>query len=118
MDHKIQKLKVSKLRKAVRSNRISFPSQVPVFEKHDRADLQHKIVLLYFLLGWSCSRIGLRYGLRHQRVQQILNTWTTRAVQMGYLQYIPPPKVLQALADRSSRRLPAPYAPPVLVWTQ
>jgi hypothetical protein len=89
-DHSIQEVKINTLRQGIRSNRISFPAQVPVFQKHDRADLQPKIVLLYFLLGWSCRRIGLRYGLRRQRVQQILNTWTLRAVQMGYVQLIPP----------------------------
>ncbi len=108
-DHSIEKLRINKLRKAVRTNRISFPSQVPVFQKHDRADLQHKIVLLYFLLGWSCSKIGNRYGLRRQRVQQILATWTSRAVQMGYLQAIPPAKVLKMLPARSARRLLGSY---------
>jgi hypothetical protein len=90
MDTHVEKLKITRLREGIRSNRISFPSQVPVFPKHDRADLQRKVVLLYFLLGWSCRRIGVRYGLCRQRVQQILNTWTRRAIEMGYVQSIPP----------------------------
>ncbi len=89
-DTNVEDLKIDQLRRAIRSNRISFPAQVPWFPKHDRPDLQPKIALLYFLFGWSCGRIGERYGLRRQRVQQILNTWTTRAVQTGYLQTIPP----------------------------
>jgi hypothetical protein len=97
----IERLNMPMLRRAIRSNRISFPSQVPVFPKHDRADLQRKVVQLYFLFGWSCSRIGARYNLRRQRVQQILNAWTRRATQMGYLQSIPP-----ARAVRSLRQLP------------
>jgi hypothetical protein len=97
-----KKLKINTLRKAIRANRISFPAQIPVFRKHDRADLQCKVVLLYFVLGWSCSRIGRRYDLRRQRVQQILNTWIVRAVQMGYLQSIPPARVLKALKARWS----------------
>ena len=98
----IERLKINTLREAIRSNRISFPSQVPVFPKHDRADLQRKIVQLYFLFGWACRRIGGRYRLPPQRVQQILNTWKRRAVQMGYLQSIP-----TAQAVRSLRNLPA-----------
>jgi hypothetical protein len=97
MDRNIERLKINTLRDAIRSNRISFPSQVPVFPKHDRADLQRKMVQLYFLFGWSCSRIGTRYGLRRQRVQQVLNAWKRRAVQMGYVQSIPPAQVARSL---------------------
>jgi hypothetical protein len=109
MEPRIEKLKINLLRNAVRSNQVSFPSQVPIFPKHDRPDLQRKIVQLYFLFGWSCSRIGARYGLLRQRVQQILNTWTLRAVQMGYVQSIPPAQALEALAVPSLRRLPPAY---------
>lgn len=87
---KIQSLRLDRLRTEIRSNHVSFPAQVPVFEKHDRPDLQRKIVQLYFLLGWSCGSIALRYGLIRQRVQQILSTWKRRAVEMGYVQHIPP----------------------------
>jgi hypothetical protein len=93
----IDALSLDALRKAVRENRVSFPAQVPVFEKHDRADLQRKFVQLYFALGWSCSAIGKRHGLPRQRVQQILNTWKRRAVQVGYIQDIPPVEALRAL---------------------
>jgi hypothetical protein len=90
MRRNVERLRINALREAIRFNWITFPSQVPVFSKHDRADLQRKIVQLYFLFGWSCSRIGGRYSLRRQRVQQIRNTWKRRAVRMGYLQSIPP----------------------------
>jgi hypothetical protein len=46
----IERLNIRHLRQAMRNNRFSFPSQVPVFQKHDRADLLPRIVLLYFLL--------------------------------------------------------------------
>jgi len=91
---KIEVLRLDYLRKEIRSNRVSFPAQVPIFEKHDRPDLQRKIVQLYFVLGWPCSSIALRYGLLRQRVQQILNTWKRRAVEMGYVQHIPPAESL------------------------
>jgi hypothetical protein len=46
----------------------------------------------------------LRYGLIRQRVQQILHTWRRRAVEMGYVQHIPPAedlvRVLAAVQPR------------------
>jgi len=95
-------LSLSRLRQAIRANRVSFPSQVPIFAKHDRPDLQRKMVQLYFVLGWNCSAIGQRYGLIRQRVQQILNTWKRRAIQMGYIQDIPPEEKLGG-APQASR---------------
>ena len=82
-------LSLSNLRAAIRGNRVSFPSQVPVFRKHDRPDLQRQMVQLYFVFGWNCDAIANRYGLIRQRVQQILNTWKRRAAQTGYIQHIP-----------------------------
>jgi len=86
----IEELSLAELRRKIRRNRASFPSQVPTFPKHDRPDLQRKLVQLYFLFGWSCNRIALRHGILRQRVQQILSTWKRRAIQMGYIQEIPP----------------------------
>jgi hypothetical protein len=94
LDH----LSLHDLRQAIRSNRVSFPAQVPVFPKHDRPDLQRKMVQLYFILGWSCGSIANRYGMLRQRVQQILNTWKRRAVQTGYIQDIPLPEEPSELA--------------------
>src|SRR5580704_5831882 len=88
--NKMEELSLCELRGKIRRNRVSFPSQVPTFEKHDRPDLQRKAVQLYFLFGWSCSRIAERYGVLRQRIQQILSTWKRRAIQMGYIQEIPP----------------------------
>jgi len=93
-------LRIAKLRKAVRNNQVSFPSQVPAFPKHDRPDLQQKLVQLYFVRGWNCREIGGRYGLSPQRVQQILNTWKKRAVELGCIQGIPPAESLQRVAER------------------
>lgn len=87
---KLDSLRIDQLRLAIRSNLVSFASQVPTFERHDRPDLQWKLVQLYFVMGWSCEAIGERYGLIHQRVRQILKTWKQRAVEMGFIQYIPP----------------------------
>jgi len=48
------------LRQAVQENLVSFPSQVPAFEKRSRPDLQQKIVVLYFVLGWTMDDIAKR----------------------------------------------------------
>jgi len=85
----IETLNIKSLRAAIRANLVTFPAQVPVFEKHDRPDLQRKVVQLYFLLGWSTYRIAARYNIASQRVTQVINTWKQRAQQMGYVQEIP-----------------------------
>jgi hypothetical protein len=89
LDDPLDLVSLCNLRAAIRANRVSFPSQVPIFSKHDRPDLQRQMVLLYFVLGWNCDAIGDRYGLIRQRVQQILNAWKRRAAQTGYIQHIP-----------------------------
>lgn len=94
------------LRRAVRENRVSFPSQTPTFSKHDRPDLQWKFAQLYFVLGWNCSDIADRYGLIRQRVQQILNTWKHRAVETGYIQSIPPAETLELLKFTEKEKKP------------
>jgi len=118
----IELLRLDELRSGIRANRISFPAQVPVFEKHDRPDLQRKLVQLYFVFGWSCTNIAIRYGLLRQRVQQILNTWKRRAAETGYVQHIPPEQDLTAaLVVRMPTPGPRPapqltaFVPPVAV---
>jgi hypothetical protein len=88
----LNNLRADQLRAAIRSNLVTFPGQIPVFERHDRPDLQRRIVLLYFTFGWSCATIAGRYGMLRQRVGQVLNTWKRRALETGYIQYIPPPE--------------------------
>ncbi len=85
----LQCLRLDQLRAAVHNNLVSFPSQVPIFERHDRPDLQRRIVQLYFTFGWSCATIAARFGLLRQRVGQVLSTWKRRAVETGYIQFIP-----------------------------
>jgi transposase len=85
----LDELRIDTLRAAIRENRVSFPAQIPTFAKHDRPDVQRKVVQLYFVLGWPSERIAPRYRLSRIRVQQILKTWMTRAVELGYIQSIP-----------------------------
>ena len=89
----LSEMRIDDLRDAIRANQVTFPSQVPMFPKHDRPDLQRKLVQLYFVLGWSGPKIGVRYGLRRLRVQQILNAWKRRAVELGYIQSVPPVEI-------------------------
>ena len=97
----LSEMRIDDLRDAIRKNQVTFPSQVPTFPKHDRPDLQRKLVQLYFILGWSGPKIGVRYGLRRLRVQQILNAWKRRAVELGYLQFVPPAEMLARAWEHS-----------------
>jgi hypothetical protein len=94
---KLYEMRIDNLRKSIRKNQVSFPSQVPTFPKHDRPDLQQKLAQLYFVLGWSGPKIAARYGLSRLRVQQILSTWKRRAVEAGYIQCIPSARSLKLL---------------------
>ena len=84
----LEKADLRNLRSAIRAGWVSFPSQVPTFTNHRVADLEAKLVQLYFILGWNTRNIGARYGLHSTRIRQILDTWKRRAVKAGYLQYI------------------------------
>jgi len=99
------------LRQAVQENLVSFPSQVPAFEKRSRPDLQQKIVVLYFVLGWTMDDIAQRYGLGRQRMGQILTAWRIRAVKEGYVQAIEPEHpLLQRVALDQIKQLAEPAA--------
>jgi hypothetical protein len=99
------------LRQAVQENLVSFPAQVPVFEKRSRPDLQQKIVVLYFVHGWTMDDIAQRYGLGRQRMGQILTAWRIRAVKEGYVQAIEPehPLLRRVTLDETKQ-----YAEPVV----
>jgi len=90
LDKPLLAMRVDQLRDAIRRNQVSFPSQIPVFSRHTRPDLQRKLVQLYFVSGWSAPQIRARYELGAQRFQQVLSTWKNRAIQLGYIQVIPP----------------------------
>ena len=77
------------LRRAIRANQVVFPSPVPVFACQHRADIQWRLVELYFVHGWSCSRLGQRYNVTDRRIQQLIQRWVQRARALGYLQPIP-----------------------------
>lgn len=93
-DQDIELMDINRLRRAVRSNRVTFPSQVPTFPGCHGADLQCRLAHLYFVLGWSCGKIAERYRLVPQQVRRVLNVWKQRAAKAGYIQHIPPAEVM------------------------
>jgi two-component system, OmpR family, KDP operon response regulator KdpE len=99
-------LSIRDLREEIRANAVSFPSQTPVFHRHDRPDLQWKLAQLYFVRGWSCESIAVRYQIAPGRVRGILKTWKRRAIETGYVQCIPPAKVLWTAMPKDSPEAP------------
>jgi hypothetical protein len=83
-------MSVRRLRGAIQNSKISFPSQVPVFERQSRSDIQWRVVELYFVRNWSCLQLGDRYGVGSMRIRQVISQWVRRAAMLGYLQEIPP----------------------------
>jgi hypothetical protein len=86
----LARLRLDQLREAIRSNCLSFPSNVPAFEKHESPHLQWRFALLYFVRGWECRRIAVKYGILPRHVRRILRIWSVRAMAAGYMQPIPP----------------------------
>ncbi len=78
------------LRRAIRESLVSFPSQIPGLLKCPPADTQRRIVLLFFVRGWSSAKIGARFQVPKHRIWKILNGWSVRALALGYIQVIDP----------------------------
>ncbi len=85
----INEMSLRRLRRAIQTQKVSFPSQAPVFVRQMRADIQWKVVLLYFIRNWSCAELGRRYGITRSRSGQIISAWVHRAIALGYLQEVP-----------------------------
>jgi hypothetical protein len=78
------------LRRAIRGNIVSFPSQIPSFPKGSQADRQWRMVLLFFVRGWSVAKIATRFQVPNHRVWTLLNGWSVRAMAQGHVQVIDP----------------------------
>lgn len=85
-----QDLMLNQLRKAIRANQVTFPSQVPTFTKQHRPEVEWQFVQLYFVRGWAAGAIAKRYTCSREFVRQVLTQWKRHAVSAGYLQPIPP----------------------------
>jgi hypothetical protein len=106
-------VRLDRLQSAVRNNEVSFPSQVPIFVRCAPTDLQTHAVQLYFVHGWSCQRIGERYGFVRNHIWQILNEWRRHAVSRGYIQETPPLHLAVPILANPLYRNPEPVAVPV-----
>jgi hypothetical protein len=78
------------LRRALRGNAVSFPSQIPILLKQPAADMQWRAVSLFFLHGWSAPSIASRFQVPKHRIRKGLNEWSGRAMVLGYVQVIDP----------------------------
>ena len=78
----------SALRRAIRKNIVTFPAQIPVLLKQPTAEVQWRVVLLYFVRGWTSPKIATRFNIPIHRVSEILYEWTVRALALGYVQII------------------------------
>jgi hypothetical protein len=78
------------LRRAIRGNIVSFPAQIPSFLKERPDDMQWRMVLLFFVRGWSATHIAARFNVPDHRIWKILNAWSVRAWTLGYIQVIDP----------------------------
>jgi hypothetical protein len=78
------------LRRAIRGNMVSFPSQIPSFPKGSQADMQWRMVLLFFVRGWGAAKIAERFHVPKHRVWTLLNEWSVRAMALGHVQVIDP----------------------------
>ena len=85
----LDQMRLTQLRKAIRGNRVSFPSQIPLFVRSAPANVQRHAIQLYFLRGWNCGKIARRYGYSRFYIWRIVNEWKRRAVAFGYVQPIP-----------------------------
>jgi len=83
------KSNIRDIRNAVQSRRISFPARVPVFIQLHRPDMQWRVVILYYVRGWSSQRIAIRYGISDVRVRQVVRQWTVLAILRGYMDLAP-----------------------------
>lgn len=78
------------LRRALRGNIVCFPTRIPVLLKQPAADMQWRMVLLFFVRGWSAARIAARFQVPKHRILRSLNEWSSRALSLGYVQIIDP----------------------------
>jgi len=78
------------LRRALRENLVSFPSQIPILLKRPEADMQWRMVMLFFVRGWSSVGIAERFGVPKHRIKNSLNEWSVRALALGYVQVVDP----------------------------
>jgi hypothetical protein len=105
-------LTVDKLRFAIRNNRVSFPSQVPMFSGQPKPEIQWRMAILFFIHRWSYQALSSRFGLSVSSVSVLIRQWAQRAISLGYLQEIPPsgPRMEIATVELRLRRPAASFS--------
>lgn len=95
------------LRTAILNNEVAFPSPTPQFHGQYRSHIQWRVAVLFLIHGWSCTQLAARYGVSRGRIWLFIQSWIDRAIDLGYLQDIPPvfsppaaPSHVAALARR------------------
>src|ERR1035441_945455 len=78
------------LRRAIRENIVSFPAQIPNLLKRSSAEMQWRMVVLFFVRGWGAAKIAERFQVPKHRVWTLLNEWSVRAMAQGHIQVIDP----------------------------
>src|ERR1035438_7459357 len=78
------------LRRAIRGNIVCFPSQIPSFPKGSQAEMQWRMVRLFFVRGWWGGEVAERFQVPNHRVWTLLNGWSVRAMAQGHIQVIDP----------------------------
>jgi hypothetical protein len=78
------------LRRALRGNIVCFPTQIPILLKQPCADMQWRMVLLFFVRGWTSASIASRFQVPKHRIRKSLNEWSFRALALGHVQIIDP----------------------------
>lgn len=76
------------LRRAMRANVVSFPSQIPSLLKEPAGDIQWRSVVLFFVCGWRSAEIAARFHVPTHRMRKSLDAWSVRAMALGYVQVI------------------------------
>jgi hypothetical protein len=52
--------------------------------------MQCRVVLLFFVRGWTSIQIAARFGVPKHVIRGTLNEWSVRALALGHIQVIDP----------------------------
>ncbi len=94
--------RLARLRQAIRNREVSFPAQVPSFARQHSANIQWRVVILYFVRGWTCEQLAARYGVTPGRIRQLLRGWVECAAALGYVQKIPAESLTATGSERAA----------------
>src|SRR5581483_6611266 len=94
------------LRRAIRENVVSFPSQAPVLSKQARPEMEWRVALLFLVRGWAMTSIAARFDVPVSRISQMIREWSVRAFALGYIQVIDPDRFAELSNSRCDEDAP------------